>query len=187
MIVLAVGAETNAYMIQGLDIVVDYWAGGGSNETIVVIDWNLTNGPYLTESHAWGYRWSGEKYLSDAISEICAAGDLIVATSSYYGDVFVNDAYYYDPSIDNDNHTSSGYSGWWWLGDTVDGGVTWTGNNGGTATEILGNGKIEGLNSVRNFDEWLTGGTTLTIPVPEPCVLAVLGLGGLFLRRRKDA
>lgn len=185
MIVLVVGGAANAYMMQGFDIAVDYWAGSGDNECIVVIDWNLTNGPYITESHAWGYRWSETKYLSDAITDICASGALNVTTA--YDGAFPYDAFYNDPSIDSDNHTSAGWSGWWWLGDTMDGGATWTPNEGGITSEILGDGKIEGLNSVINFDEWLAGGSTLTIPVPEPCTITLLGLGGLLLRKRKDA
>jgi hypothetical protein len=184
MIVLAVSARTMGYTMQGLDVVVDYWAGAGSNETIVVIDWNLTNGPYATESHAWGFRWDGTAYVSDALAAIDTAGDLDIAT--LYGGDFVGDAFYYDPSLNSDNHTSAGYTGWWWAGDTIDGGATWNATPAGITSEILGNGKIEGLNSVTNYDEWLTGGATLTIPTPEPCTVLFLGLGGLLLRRCKN-
>jgi hypothetical protein len=180
MIVLVVNTRAMGYTMQGLDIAVDYWAGAGSNETIVVIDWNQTNGPYQTGSHAWGFRWDGTAYLSDALTAIDAAGALDV-TTSYYGQ-FVNDVFYQNPLIDGDNHTSAGYSGWWWAGDTTDGGVTWTGNEGGITSEILGNGKIEGLNL--DNDNWASA--TLTIPTPEPCSLTILALGGLLLRRRKD-
>jgi len=184
MIVLAVSAAAKGYTMQGLDIVVDYWAGAGSNETIVVVDWNLTNGSYATESHAWGFRWAGTAYVSDALAAIDTAGALDIAT--LYGGDFVGDAFYYNPSIDSDNHTSAGYSGWWWVGDTINGGVTWDATAAGITSEILGNGKIEGLNSVTNYDEWLTGGTTLTIPVPEPCALTILAIGGLLVGMRKE-
>jgi hypothetical protein len=184
MIVLVVSAAAKGYTMQGLDIVVDYWAGAGSNETIVVIDWNRTNGPYETSSHAWGFRWDGTAYVSDALAAIDAAGDLDITT--LYGGAFVGDAFYYEPLLDGDNHTSAGFTGWWWAGDTINGGVMWNGNEGGITSEILGNGKIEGLNSVTNYDEWLAGSLTLTIPVPEPCVLTLLGLGGLLLRRQKN-
>jgi hypothetical protein len=162
----------------GTWVEVDYWAGTGSNETIVVIDWNQTNGPYTTESHAWGYRWSGTKYLSDAITGICDAGALIVTTS--YGGAFPNDAFYNDPSVDSDNHTSAGWSGWWWLGDTVNG-ASWTPNAGGITSEVLVNGNIEGM----NIDSGAWTSDTLSIPVPEPMTIALLGLGGLLLRRRR--
>jgi hypothetical protein len=184
MIVLAVSTRAMGYTMQGLDIAVDYWAGAGSNETIVVIDWNQTNGPYKTSSHAWGFRWDGTAYLSDALAAIDAAGALNVET--LYGGDFVGDAFYCDPSIDSDNHTSAGYSGWWWVGDTTNGGVTWNATAAGLTSETLTSGKIEGINSVTNFDEWLAGGDTLTIPTPEPCTLTISAIGGLLLRRRKD-
>jgi hypothetical protein len=187
VIVLAITGVSNAviYNHNGYLVDVDYWAGSGSNETIVVIDWNKINDPYTTESHAWGYRWDGTAYVSDALAAIDAAGALDITTS--YGGAFPSDAFYNDPSIDSDNHTSAGWSGWWWLGDTLNGGATWTPNDVGITSEILGNGKIEGLNLVQNYDEWLVGSSTLTIPTPEPCTIMLLGLGRLFLRRRKDA
>ena len=184
MIVLVVSTRAMGYTMQGLDIVVDYWAGAGSNETVVVIDWNQTNGPYETSSHAWGFRWDGTAYLSDALAAIDAAGALNITT--LYGGDFVGDAFYYNPSIDSDNHTSAGHSGWWWVGDTINGGVTWDATAAGLTSEILSSGKIEGLNSVTNYDEWLAGGDTLTIPTPEPCTLTILAIGGLLLRKRKD-
>jgi hypothetical protein len=184
MIVLVVSVAAKGYTMQGLDIVVDYWAGAGSNETIVVIDWNRTNGLYETSSHAWGFRWDGTAYVSDALAAIDTAGALDITTS--YGGDFVSDAFYYNPSIDNDNHTSAGYSGWWWVGDTVNGGVTWNATAAGLTSEILASGKIEGLNSVTNYDEWLAGGSTLTIPTPEPCALTILALGGLLAGKRKE-
>ena len=185
VIVLAITGVSNAaiYNHNGYLVDVDYWAGSGGNETIVVIDWNLTNGPYATESHAWGFRWEGTAYVSDALAAIDAAGALDITT--LYGGDFVGDAFYYNPSIDSDNHTSAGFTGWWWAGDTIDGGVTWDATPAGITSEVLGNGKIEGLNSVTNYDEWLTGWVNLTIPVPEPCALTILALGGLLLRRHK--
>jgi hypothetical protein len=180
MFVLVVNATASGYSMQGLDVAVDYWAGSGSNETIVVIDWNKVNGPYTTESHAWGFRWDGAAYVSDALAAIDTAGALNI-TTQYDGNFFW-DAFYNNPLIDGDNHTSVGdYSGWWWAGDTTDGGTTWTGNDAGITTEILGNGKIEGLNL--DNDNWTSA--TLTIPTPEPCTIMILGLGGLLIKRKK--
>jgi hypothetical protein len=180
MIVLVVNTRAMGYTMQGLDIAVDYWAGAGSNETIVVIDWNQTNGPYQTSSHAWGFRWDGTAYVSDALAAIDTAGALNITTS--YAGQFVNDMFYQAPLIDGDNHTSTGFSGWWWAGDTINGGVTWTENDAGITTEILGNGKIEGLNL--DNDNWT--GATLTIPTPEPCTLTILAIGGLLVGKRKE-
>ena len=172
-------ALAELYNLEGHWVEVDYWAGSGPNETVVVIDWNNTNGPYTTESHAWGYRWSGAKYVSDAITNICAAGALNATTTS--GGAFLADAFYYDPLLDTDNHTTTGYAGWWWAGETTDGGATWALNSGGITTELLGHGKIEGL----NMDSGNWTGDTLTIPVPEPGSLTVLLVGSGWLGRRR--
>jgi hypothetical protein len=184
MIVLLVNAKVSGYTMQGLDIVVDYWAGSGSNEAIVVIDWNMINGPYTTESHAWGFRWDGTAYISDALSAIDTAGALDITTQ--YDGGFLGDAYYNNPLIDGDNHTSAGFTGWWWAGNTTDGGASWNANADGINATTLASGKIEGFNLVADFDEWLVGDATLTIPVPEPSTITILVLGGLLLRKGKN-
>ena len=188
-LILMIGsaAQASLYSIQGGTVEVDYWAGSGSNESIIVIDWNQTNGPYNTESHAWGYRWDGTAYVSDALDAIDAAGALDMDFG--YGGGFVNDAYYNEASqgIGTDNHTSAGYTGWWALGDTMDFGATWTMNGGGVTAELLANGKIEGLNM--DSGSWTLD--TLTIPeaapVPIPGAVWLLGSGlvGLTGIRRK--
>ncbi len=178
VLVLAVAPFANAYVFQGLDIIVDYWAGSGSNETIIVIDWNESYGPYITESHTWGFRWDGSENLGNALNAIDAVGALNIDISA---EGFINDAFYQDLSIDNDNHNSAP-DGWFWLADAIDGGATWTTNLGGVYDEILGNSKIEGLNC--NVLDWT--GDNITIPiVPEPTTIALFGFGGLLLRKRR--
>ncbi len=173
--------KATCYNFAGSCIEIDYWAGAGSNETVIVIDWNQTNGPYITESHAWGYRWSGTEYLSDALTAIDAAGPLDIVTG--YGGAFLNDAYYYDPLIDTDDHTSENYTGWWACGESTDGGKTWSLNGGGLTGEVLHDESIEGMNM--DFTNWTLD--TITVPVPEPLTICLFAFGGLIMIRRGNS
>ena len=47
----------HAYLIQGLDLDIEYWTGDGNAECVVAVDWNNTNGPYQTPFHLFGFRW----------------------------------------------------------------------------------------------------------------------------------
>jgi len=178
MLVLASPALAAPYLLEGHWVEVDYWAGAGASETVLVIDWNQTNGPYVSEAHAWGYRWDGDATLADALAAVAAAGPLEVVTG--YGGGFLLDAFYAD--ADGDQHTSDGFSGWWWIGESADGGATWTANAAGIDQKTLAPGRLEGF----NMDSGAWTSATLTVPVPEPatCALVAAALVGLFVRRK---
>ncbi len=167
-----------AYLIGGLNLNVDYWAGAGSSECVVAIDWNATNGPYSTAFHVFGYRWEGDKTLADALAAIDAAGAIDIVYG--YGGQFINHIYYNQTLQDGDNHTSVAFTGWWWLGETQNGGQTWIDNAGAITTEHLWNGGIEGV----NIDGYNWGSENMTIP--EPASMAVFAIGLLWLRRRYE-
>lgn len=173
-------SSAQAYLIQGLDLEIAYWAGFGSNETVVVIDWNDTNGPYTTAYHVFGFRWDDpQATVKDALVALEAAGPLSVTYA--YGGGFIGDIIYDQTMVDGDYHyVGPDYFGWWWAGDTTDGGTTWTGNADGIDIKLLRNGVIEGF-TINGFD-W--GGHTITIP--EPATLVLLGAGLAVLRFRKQ-
>ena len=169
---------SQAYLIQGVDLDVDYWAGTGSNECVIAIDWNGTSGPYASEFHIFGYRWDGAETVADALAQIDAdLADFQLTTA--YGGGFVDNVVYDQSVLDGDYHSAGAYTGWWWAGETQDGGQTWTGNGGGITEELLWNGGIEGLN-VDN-DNW--GSANMTIP--EPATMVLLAAGVVFARKRK--
>ncbi len=177
-------AVADLYSLNGYTVDVDYWAGAaagtGISETIVVADWNDTNGPYVSESHAWGYRWDSAeaKCVKDALDAIAAAGAFSYTTA--YGGGFVGHLFYDDG--DGDTHTTeipTDYHGWAWLGDSTDGGATWNDNASGIDVEPLADGTIEGLNfNPSTFVDWSNyGSDNLTVPVPEPATISLLLLG----------
>lgn len=168
----------HAYLIQGVDLTIDQWVGTGSSECVVAIDWNGTAGPYETEFHLFGYRWDGDKTVADALVEIDAAVTALQITTAY-GGAFLDDIIYAQTAVDGDYHTAGDYKGWWWLGETQDGGQTWTGNAGGFDAEYLWDGGIEGL----NVDGGNWGSANMTIP--EPATMALLAAGLLMARKRK--
>ncbi len=167
-------AQAELYDFFGTEVAVDAWFGAGSNETILVIDWNETGGPYASESHAFGYRWNGNEFLSDALAALDTHVPLTITTSS--GGAFLSDIIYDDQTSDGDYHDSTSWSGWWWLGSSINGGQTWTPNSGGMDTEPLAHGVIEGM----NIDSGNWTSDTLTIPVPEPRSFVLVGLASML-------
>jgi hypothetical protein len=179
---LAGAAMAAPYDFNGTLVEVDYWADDGSpspeNTAIIVIDWNAANGPYATESHAWGYQWTGAEMVLDALNAIDTAGALNLNVS---GGGFVDSAAYTDLGIDADVHTTT-FDDWAWIGGSTDGGASWIGNGGGVNVEPLVDGGFELINY--NRMDWTPNNAT--IPVPEPTSIALLTIAsiGLFQRRR---
>jgi len=165
---------------DGNSLNIDGWAGAAAgdnvSETIVVIDWNICNGPYATASHAWGYRWESSEvqYVADALNAIDTAFSSFTMTTSF-GGAFIDDIFY-DDGVDN--HTTVGRSGWWWTGQSLDG-INWTDNGDGITAVTIADGQFQGL----NIDASGWGGDP-TLPIPEPTSILLLAAGSLFFRRR---
>lgn len=169
---------SHGYLIQNVDLDVDQWVGTGSSECIIAIDWNSTTGPYDTEFHLFGYRWDGAKTVAGALADIDTAFDEFQVTTAYGGG-FIDNIIYDQSAVDGDTHTAGTYAGWWWAGETQNGGQSWIGNGDGITAEYLWDGGIEGINV--DGSNW--GSTNMTIPEPATMILILTGL--LTARRRK--
>ncbi|MFA8300348.1 MAG: DUF5074 domain-containing protein [Hyphomicrobiales bacterium] len=64
---------------------ISYWVGSGSNQAILQIQWNDTEG---SESLAWGYRWDGEAKGIDMLEAVAEADPrlyAVVTSGTAYG------------------------------------------------------------------------------------------------------
>lgn len=180
-------------------IEVDAWTGSGAYESILVVDWNVYSGPYQTESHAFGFRWDGDAYVSDMLNAFNDAG--VFTVTSGYGGAFLMDIIYNDGV---DSHTHADQEGSWNLASTDDpfaqwGPMSqdwatlgeWDANLAGYDAELLADGQLEGINAI----DWFGGDPNayfldvpFAAPVPVPAAAWLLGSGliGLVgIRKRK--
>ena len=186
---------------NGVQVEVDYWTGSGSNSALLVVDWNDGIEP---QGLAWGFKWNGEVTGRVMLDAINAESDRFfevydatwtAGTSTVYGlgyDVdddggsFVSTARGVETgyATDSDDHYQEGWfvAGFWAYNQSING-TDWAYGGYGIADRILSDGDWDGL-SFAASPTWSD-----TIPdapiVPEPITLALLGFGGILMRRRK--
>ena len=198
LLMIGTAAHASPYNFKGTWVDVEAWTGTGSNETILVVDWNrLDNGPEtVSEYHAFGYRWDGTAYESDMLSAFNDAGILEVTTA--YGGAFVVNIKYNDVE-DGEYHqhieegswnlasTSNPDANWGTWGDSE-----WDFNTAGITAELLADGQYEGINAIMWFgslpdyaDDQLDI-PFATVPIPGAVWLLGSGLLGLIGIRHRS-
>ena len=196
---LASAVWATPYEFNGALVEVDAWLGEGANETILVIDWNrLDHGAStVSESHAFGYRWEGQKTELEMLQDFDAAGifSIVMETApigSYLGNIIFNDGTEVHSHIEsgswNSGCTTNPYARWGTWGDTE-----WDFDMIGMSEKNLIDGRFEGINAVMYYGtipEGCDAEFQLNIPLlPEPAtlILLVCGLMGLGKRYSRAA
>lgn len=131
--------------------VIEYWAGSGSNEAVLVVDFG-------TDSYAFGYRWDeGTKYGKDLMEAVDAAGPLDYTEA----DGFLT-------TLSYGTHVMVGQDGWpgdWWSYFVSDDGRNWVMSDVGYAARELSNGAWDGW-AHQTADSWPPAHLPLT-PVAD--------------------
>jgi hypothetical protein len=153
----------------------EYTAGSGSNQATIVVDFDFDNYFLFT------YYWDGDAMGWDALNAIDLAGALEVEATDWgeWG-MFVDDLSY--PDGVKYDYGAGFETGWaYYVGDNQ----SWALDGSGVSFRSLSNGDWDSW-VWTNYDEsWMPVRGPGGQPIPEPVSIVLLGLGGLFLRRRR--
>ncbi len=157
--------NAGAYTID--DIEVEYWAGSGINEAIVVIDFGI-------DSYAFGYTWQeGIKTGKDMMDAVKAAGSLDYTETGGFLESISYGSYY---------NVGNNYPDSWWAYYLSSDGENWDLAEAGFAVTELSNGSWDGWGHQSSGDWPPTHCPT----IPEPATIVLLGVGtAIFVRGRR--
>lgn len=174
-------ADAVPYLTDDARVVdLEYWAGEGPNEAIVVVDFNEG----ADDFYAFGYRWLGAATGEDALSAIADAGALDIETEEIppWG-TFLNRILYAGHETGD---WPDGYLGYWI--DDVDEGLSFAESMDGMGDRHLIGGSWDAWRwTTEPYGDVVPPPRIPEWPIPEPvsAALMVFGLFGLAARRRR--
>ena len=164
VMLVSVVSVANAYVLE--NITISEWAGTGNDTAYCVVDFDAS---VSGDEYFFGYRFDASQNVK-GIDML----DALVNESTFaysYGQYGMIGRFAYDNHDISAQWVTGGIQSYWAY-DLSTNGVNWNYSMDGASDRTLSNG---------NWDAW----TYTVFSTPEPLTVAFLGLGGLFLRKRK--
>ena len=159
----------------------EYTAGSGSNSATIAIDFDSDS------SFLFTYEWDGTATGWDALLAIESASvDFVMPYTDFGWGIMVDD-FNYPGGVEYDyigaGDTTGAYYWLYYVGDNT----TWSESMVGMTDRVLNDGDWDSWVWTNSYGDWPNSVVRepgqVAVPVPEPMTVALLGLGGLFIRK----
>lgn len=165
---------------------IQFWAGTGTNQAAVVIDFNDGQSPM---SYVWGYRWTGIATGEQAFRAIVEADPHLISTIDVFSfGASINSIAYLPLSTGGYRHSQTqdfGPAGLYWsYWSSTENNASWSFSSTGMTQRLLQNGDVDGW-AFSNPNYNAPPPTNPVAAVPEPSSLLSVGIALALTRARR--